>query len=99
MAKVKKGLGRRIANFPGVNDAVKAEAERRAERVRLVASAHTKTGAFVRSIKVIKAPGPHRRRDWLVAINDPNAKSINWGHIDRETGRPVRGIHAIEAGL
>ncbi|MFE4367944.1 MULTISPECIES: DUF5403 family protein [unclassified Streptomyces] len=99
MATVRNGLGKRLANLPGVNDAVRDEALRRAQKVRDAAAAHNKTGDFIRSIKVVKASGPHRRQDWLVAITDRNAISINWGHIDSRTGRPVRGIHAIEKGL
>lgn len=99
MARLRNNIGRHIATLPGVNDAVRDEAERRAYKVRSAASAHRNTGAFAASVKVVKASGPHRRQDWLVAINDPNAISINWGHIDSKTGRPVRGIHAIEKGL
>lgn len=99
MATVKRGIGRRVANFPGVNDAVHEEAVRRAYKVRSAAASHINTGDFQRSIKVVKSPGPHRRRDWLVLVTDPNAISINWGHKDSKTGRPVRGIHAIEKGL
>lgn len=99
MATVKAGLGRLLANLPGVNAAVEAEAHRRADKVELAAAAHNKTGDFIASIKVTKASGAHRRQDWLVTITDRNAISINWGHIDSKTGRPVRGIHAIEAGL
>jgi hypothetical protein len=99
LATLRNGLGKRIANMPGVNDAVHSEATRRAYKVRSAASAHRWTGDFSASVKVVKASGPHRRQDWLVAINDPNAISINWGHIDSKSGRPVRGIHAIEKGL
>lgn len=99
MAVVKRAIGRRIANLPGVNDAVHSEATRRAYRVRSAASGHRLTGEFQRSIKVVRASGPHRRQDWLVSITHPWAISINWGHIDSKTGRPVRGIHAIERGL
>ncbi|MEU6633812.1 DUF5403 family protein [Streptomyces parvus] len=99
MATVKNGLGRQIANMSGVNDAVHEEATRRAYKVRAAASGHILTGEFQRSIKVVKASGPHRRQDWLVAITHPWAISINWGHTDSKTGRPVRGIHAIEKGL
>ncbi|MFG3200368.1 DUF5403 family protein [Streptomyces sp. NPDC048208] len=99
VATVKTGLGRRLANLPGVNEAVHSEAESRANKVRSAAAGHVKSGDFARSIKVIRASGPHRRQDWLVAVTDPNAISINWGHIDAVSGRPVRGIHAIERGL
>jgi hypothetical protein len=99
LATVKRGLGKRLASLPGVNDAVHEEAVRRAYKVRSAAASHHNTGDFQRSIKVVKASGPHRRQDWLVSITDPNAISINWGHIDSKTGRPVRGIHAIEKGL
>ncbi|MFJ9671086.1 DUF5403 family protein [Streptomyces sp. NPDC101221] len=99
MATVKNGLGRRVANMPGVNDAVKAEADSRANKVRSAAQGHRLTGEFLRSIKVMRASGPHRRQDWLVAITHPWAVSINWGHIDSKSGRPVRGIHVIERGL
>lgn len=99
MATVKRGLGRQVANLPGVNDAVHSEATRRAYKVRSAAASHRNTGDFQRSIKVVKASGPHRRQDWLVTVTDPNAISINWGHKDAKTGRPVRGIHAIEKGL
>ncbi|QPB09548.1 hypothetical protein CPT_Sycamore_008 [Streptomyces phage Sycamore] len=99
MATVKNGLGKRIANMPGVNDAVHEDATRRAYKVRSAASGHILSGEFQRSIKVVKASGPHRRQDWLVAITHPWAISINWGHIDSRSGRPVRGIHAIEKGL
>ncbi|MFG3405641.1 DUF5403 family protein [Streptomyces sp. NPDC048142] len=99
MASLRSNLGRQIANLPGVNDAVHDEAQRRAYKVRSAASSHRITGDFAASVKVVKASGPHRRQDWLVAINDPNAISINWGHIDSKSGRPVRGIHAIEKGL
>ncbi|MFJ8394392.1 DUF5403 family protein [Streptomyces sp. NPDC094144] len=99
MATLKTGLGKKVANLPGVNDAVHAEAERRAGKVRAAATGHVLSGEFIRSIKVVKASGPHRRQDWLVAITHPWAISINWGHIDSKSGRPVRGIHAIEKGL
>jgi Family of unknown function (DUF5403) len=99
MASVKAGIGKRLANLPGVNDAVHEEAIRRAFKVRAAASGHILSGEFQRSIKVVKANGPHRRQDWLVAITHPWAISINWGHIDSKSGRPVRGIHAIEKGL
>lgn len=82
-----------------MNEAVRNEAERRAYKIRSAAANHHNTGEFQRSIKVIKAPGSHRRQDWLINITDPNAISINWGHIDSKTGRPVRGIHVIEKGL
>lgn len=99
MATLKRGLGKALANLPGVNDAVHAEAVKRAYKVRAAASGHILTREFQDSIKVVKASGPHRRQDWLVVVNHPWAISINWGHIDSKTGRPVRGIHAIEKGL
>jgi hypothetical protein len=99
VATVRNGLGKQIANLPAVNDAVHAEAEARAARIRSAAAAHNKTGDFIRGIKVVKASGPHRRQDWLVSMTDRNSVSINWGHIDWRSGRPVRGIHAIEQGM
>ncbi|WP_407699027.1 DUF5403 family protein, partial [Streptomyces katsurahamanus] len=59
VATVKRGTGKRVANFPGVNDAVKAEAERRAGKVRSAAVGHRLTGEFQNSIKVQRAPGVH----------------------------------------
>jgi hypothetical protein len=99
VATLKRGLGKRLANLPGVNDAVHEEAVRRSFKVRSAASGHIMSGEFQSSIKVIKAFGPHRRQDWLVSISHPWAISINWGHVDSRTGRLVRGIHAIEKGL
>ncbi|MFI2242374.1 DUF5403 family protein [Streptomyces chrestomyceticus] len=99
MATLKPGLGKRVASMPEVNEAIHEEALRRSYKIRAAASGHILTGEFQRSIKVVKAPGPHRRQDWLIAINHPWAVSINWGHIDWKTGRPIRGIHAIEKGL
>ncbi|QDQ14325.1 DUF5403 family protein [Streptomyces spectabilis] len=99
MARLRRNIGKRVASLPGVNDAIREEAIRRAYKIRSAASMHRDTGDFQSSIKVVKASGQHRRQDWLVTINDRNAVSINWGHIDSKTGRPVRGIHAIEKGI
>ncbi|WP_415940425.1 DUF5403 family protein [Streptomyces sp. 039-1] len=99
MAQVKAGIGRQLANLPGVNDAVRGEAERRANKVRAASTGHVLSGEFLRSIEVARAAGPHRRQDWHVVVSHPWAIAINWGHDDARTGRPVRGIHAIEKGL
>ncbi|MGW0929555.1 DUF5403 family protein [Streptomyces sp. NPDC002644] len=99
VARVSGGIGRRVANMPGVNDAIKAEAEQRAARIRSAAAAHVDTGEFIREIKTKRAEGPHRRQDWLIVMNHPWSVSINWGHDDAKTGRPVGGIHVIERGL
>ncbi|MFJ4701959.1 DUF5403 family protein [Streptomyces sp. NPDC088768] len=97
MATVKPNLGRKLASLPGVNDAVRAEAERRADLIRAAAASHRRTGAFARSITVVRANGPHRRQDYLIAISHPWTIAINWGHHNGETF--VRGIHVIERGL
>lgn len=93
MAELDRNLDAIIAHMPGVVDAVAAEAERRAARIRAVAAQHRNTGAFTASIKTAPA-GP----DTIIYSDDPAALSINYGHT-AANGRMVPGIHAFEAGM
>lgn len=93
MAELDRNLDSIIAHLPGVVDAVKAEAEQRAARIRAVASGHVDTGRFLDSIKTETGS-----TDTVIYSDDPNALSINYGH-QAANGRMVPGVHAFEAGL
>lgn len=93
MATVRSDLDSIIAHLPEVKAEVKAEAERRAARIRAVAAGHVDTGRFLASIKT--ATGDV---DTVIYSDDPNALSINYGH-QAPDGSHVEGIHAFEAGL
>lgn len=93
MAELDRRLDAIVAHLPGVVDAVAADAEQRAGRIRAAAAAHRDTGRFYTSIRTARA-GP----DTIIYSDDPGALSINYGH-QAANGRMVPGIHAFEAGM
>ena len=93
MAQLDSNIASIVAHMPGVVEAVSAEGERRAARVRAVAASRQHTGDFLRSIKTVD-----QSTDTVIYSDDPAAMSINYGH-QAPDGTRVEGVHAFEAGL
>ncbi len=93
MATVKPNTNAVVAHLPGVRDAVRAELDQRAARVRAVVAAHVETGALSSSLDVEVSS-----TDSTVSLSDPAVIAINYGHTAPD-GSFVPGIHAIEAAL
>lgn len=88
MAWVHPEIASIVAHLSGVVDAVAEVAKPIEVRARGALAAHRRTGAA--SIEV-----EHGVTDTVVSLVDEAALSIEYGHTDARTGRPVEGLHIM----
>ena len=84
-------VARIVGNETNVLDEAAAEIKARA---RASALAHNRTGSFASSFSTIRTPGESGVIDRAVVNDDPNAVSIECGHVAKN-GRVVPGLHAL----
>lgn len=77
-----------VAHLPGVAAAVADAARPIAARARASLAEHRHTGAS-------KIEVSHSRIDTLISLVDPAALSIEFGHTDKRSGRPVEGLYIL----
>lgn len=85
-------VARIVGNETTVLDQVAAQIMGKAEGL---AASHNITGEFASSFSVIRTPGKAGVEDRAVINSHPWAASIEFGHIDSKTRRPVRGLHIL----
>ena len=90
MATLRRNLDQVVARLPTVRAHVRAVADEVLAAARIRAAAHTHTGRFADSFRVVRG-----RVDAHVESADPRALSKEFGHVDDPTGRDVPGIHAL----
>lgn len=88
MATVYRGTNGVVAHLRGVKGAVGDAADPIEARARANLAAHFYTGAA-------EIERTRQDTDVLISLVDPAALSIEFGHTDRRTGRPVEGLYII----
>lgn len=90
MAQVDPHIASIVAHLHGVVEAVAQAAKPIAARARAELAAHRDTGAARIEIT-------HGDTDTVVSLVDQAAESIEFGHTDWRTGRPVEGLHIMRS--
>jgi hypothetical protein len=83
-----RSINRVISRLPEVNRALQLEAKSRAKIAEAIRAMHERTGNL--SVKV-----EHGRVDWYIVLDDPAAFSIEFGHMNKRTGKYVEGLHIL----
>lgn len=98
MAQVNKTAGIIAARIAGQSSAMDLAALVVLGRVKMVASAHRMTGAYMRSLKVTKVRGRNGVQDRMVSATDPAAMSIEWGHYNVRVRKQASGSRRVSTG-
>lgn len=89
MAKVYKNAGLEAARIAGRHREMDHAAAKVLSAIKAEAAAHTDTGAFAASFSVSDAMYTHRMvKDRVISSDDPNALSIEYGHLTRRGAAP-----------
>lgn len=88
--------GRIVARIVGNEmTALDVAARKIMAQAQTLAASHNITGEFASSFSVIRTPGEGGVTDRAVINDHPWAASIEFGHIDSKSKRPVAGLHIL----
>jgi hypothetical protein len=98
MAEVYRSAAIEAARMAGQDPEMDAAAARIVGRIQAAAAGHNRTGDFASSLEVIAVPGKRGVTDRLIVSSDPNAVSIEFGHLARDGTTFVDGLHLMARG-
>lgn len=95
MGQVYKNAGPDAARVAGLHPDMDVQANLVAMVVRAMIAPHNRTAHLESSIRVRAVPGRSGVTDRLVESTDPAAMHIEYGHMNRDRTRWVRGIYVF----
>ena len=96
MAHVRKNLNKIVAELPGVQAQIKANAEDRANRIEGILAGHIVTGRLFSSVKVERS---FQHKDYWIHVSAPYVVPANYGFKHHWTGKRVEGINFIKGAI
>lgn len=81
MAQVYRNAGPEAAIIAGRDPEMDVIALKGKASILSVIAGHTKTGDYARSVRIVTAKGSGKVLDRVVMVTDPNAISIEYGHM------------------